>query len=77
MSDKKLSKVSIVSFSEAEYNDYQKSLALKEEWPGINVNAITAKGTAKEIHSCFWHKLDPTYKYNGSFWQELLFQVHE
>jgi len=46
MSHKKLSK-GIVNFSEAEYNDYQKCLASKEEWPGININAI--KGIAKEI----------------------------
>jgi len=50
MSDKELTG-GIVTFSEAEYNDYQESLALKEEWPGIKVNA--AKGIAKEIHLWF------------------------
>lgn len=43
MSEKKLS--SLVTFNEAEYNNYQKSLASKKEWPGITVN-IT-KGTVK------------------------------
>lgn len=36
MSEKKLS--SLVTFNEAEYNNYQKSLASKKEWPGITVN---------------------------------------
>lgn len=38
MSDKKLVK-GIVALSKEEYDDYQKSLSSKKEWPGININS--------------------------------------
>lgn len=38
MSDKKLVN-GIVAFSKEKYDDYQKCLSSKKEWPGINVNA--------------------------------------
>ncbi|XP_029161939.1 uncharacterized protein LOC114933488 [Nylanderia fulva] len=38
MSDKKLAN-GIVAFSKEEYDDYQKSLSSKKEWPGINASS--------------------------------------
>lgn len=33
----------IATFTKEEYNNYQKSLLSRKEWPGININAGTVQ----------------------------------